>query len=30
VPEQFHERRQAHPGAHHLAGICVPPMPHAA
>src|SRR3954451_7408938 len=26
VPEQLHERRQAHPGAHHLTGICVPQL----
>jgi hypothetical protein len=26
VPEQLHERRQAYPGAHHLAGICVPEL----
>lgn len=26
VPEQLHERRQAHPRAHHLTGICVPEL----
>ena len=26
VPEQLHERRQAYPGAYHLAGICVPEL----
>ncbi len=30
VPEQLHERRQAHPCAYHLTGICVPPMFHEA
>jgi hypothetical protein len=27
VPEQLHERRQAHPCAYHFTGICVPPIP---
>src|SRR3954449_13321099 len=26
VPEQLHERGQAHPGAYHLTGICVPQL----
>src|SRR5579862_6814326 len=26
VPEQLHERRQAHPGAHHLTRIRVPEL----
>ena len=30
VPEQLHEGRQTYPCAYHLAGICVPPMPHEA
>ena len=26
VPEQLHERRQAHPGTYHFTGICVPKL----